>query len=44
MVISYDSFRIYGQSLISTPDLLICDEGHKIKNRNISTTKALNAL
>ena len=25
-------------------DLLICDEGHKIKNRKINTAKALNAL
>ena len=25
-------------------DLLICDEGHKIKNRKIHTAKALNNL
>ena len=44
MVVSYDSFRIHGYRLIDTADLLICDEGHKIKNRKIQTAKALNAL
>jgi DNA repair and recombination protein RAD54B len=44
MVISYDSFRIHGQRLVNVADLLICDEGHKIKNRKINTSKALNAL
>ena len=44
MVISYDTFRIRGSALNDVVDLLICDEGHKIKNRNIKTSKALNDL
>ena len=44
MVISYDTFRIHGIMLNHVVDLLICDEGHKIKNRKINTAKALNAL
>lgn len=44
LVTSYDSFRIHGSRLIETADLLVCDEGHKIKNRKICTAKALNAL
>ncbi len=44
MVISYDTFRIRGNVLYDVVDLLICDEGHKIKNRNIKTSKALNEL
>lgn len=44
LIVSYDTFRIHGQCLNPVADLLICDEGHKIKNRKISTAKALNAL
>ena len=44
MIISYDTFRIHGVPLINVADLLICDEGHKIKNRKIKQAKALNAL
>lgn len=44
IIVSYDTFRIHGACLSPTADLLICDEGHKIKNRKISTAKALNAL
>jgi len=35
MVISYDTCRIHGRALEDCVDLLICDEGHKIKNRKI---------
>ena len=41
---SYDTFRIHGACLTNVADLLICDEGHKIKNRKIHTAKALNSL
>ena len=44
MVVSYDTFRIHGVCIQHIADLLICDEGHKIKNRKINTAKALNAL
>lgn len=44
MVCSYDTFRIHGEIVNGTTDLLVCDEGHKIKNRKIKTAKALNAL
>jgi DNA repair and recombination RAD54-like protein len=43
IVMSYDSFRIHGKLIEETGDLLICDEGHKIKNRKIRTAVALNA-
>ena len=43
LVCGYDCFRIYGHNLTGTADLMICDEGHKIKNRKINTSKALNA-
>lgn len=44
LVTSYDTFRIHGEKLRDVADLLICDEGHKIKNRLIKTAKALNAV
>lgn len=44
MIISYDTFRLHGDSLEYVVDLLICDEGHKIKNRKIKSAKALNKL
>ena len=44
MIISYDTFRNHGYHLNETVDLLVCDEGHKIKNRKIHTAKALNSL
>ena len=44
LVVSYDTFRIHGACLTNVADLLICDEGHKIKNRKIHTAKALNSL
>lgn len=44
LIVSYDTFRIHGACLREVADLLICDEGHKIKNRKIRTAKALNAL
>ena len=42
IVVSYDTFRIHGDRIQAVGDLLICDEGHKIKNRKIRTSKALN--
>jgi DNA repair and recombination protein RAD54B len=44
MIVSYDTFRIHGAILNTAVDLLICDEGHKIKNRKIKMAKALNDL
>jgi SNF2 family DNA or RNA helicase len=43
LIVSYDTFRIHGACLIDVADLMICDEGHKIKNRKIKQAKALNA-
>jgi len=46
LVISYDQFRKYANLIykIQAVDLLVCDEGHRLKNSQIKTTEALNQL
>lgn len=46
LCISYDQFLIHSKALVAIPDvdLLICDEGHRLKNDKIKTTKALDSL
>ena len=41
LVISYDQLRKYVERLvkITSVDLVICDEGHRLKNAEIKTTK-----
>eukprot|EP01133_Synstelium_polycarpum_P010849 gene10849-12637_t len=43
LVISYDQLRIWCEDIckITTIGLIICDEGHRLKNSEIKTTKAV---
>ncbi|EGG23345.1 SNF2-related domain-containing protein [Cavenderia fasciculata] len=46
LVISYDQLRIYCEEIIkiSSIGLVICDEGHRLKNPEIKTTKAVSMI
>lgn len=46
LVISYDQLRKYNDRLcgIKAIELVVCDEGHKLKNAEIKTTKAVDKL
>lgn len=45
LIISYESFRLYSKILTSGPiGLVICDEGHRLKNKDNQTYKALDSL
>ena len=46
LVISYDQLRKYITRLqsITAVELVVCDEGHRLKNAEIKTTKAVAAL
>jgi len=45
LMISYERFRQCGDLLQSVPcGLIICDEGHRLKNSQIKTSQAINAL
>lgn len=45
LVISYETFRLYSKILGKRPvGLVICDEGHRLKNAASQTYEALNDL
>ncbi|KAF9972909.1 DNA-dependent ATPase protein rad54 [Actinomortierella ambigua] len=45
LIISYESLRMYAPVLAQTPiGLMLCDEGHRLKNSNSQTFVALNEL
>ncbi len=46
LVISYDQLRKYVDRLskIKSIDLIVCDEGHRLKNAEIKTTKAVDMM
>ncbi|KAJ1942988.1 DNA-dependent ATPase protein rad54, partial [Kickxella alabastrina] len=45
LIISYESLRIYKDILSASPiGLLMCDEGHRLKNSDSQTFQALNEL
>jgi len=44
LIISYDQLRQHADRLDDSIDLLVCDEGHRLKSGAASTTKRLNAL
>lgn len=45
LIVSYDTLRLYADELKDTKiGLMLCDEGHKLKNADSQTFIALNAL
>lgn len=45
IIVSYDTLRLYVDEFRNTPiGLLLCDEGHKLKNADSQTFTALNSL
>ena len=46
LVVSYETFRIHAPRFVKAgaPDLLICDEAHRLKNDQTLTNRALAAL
>ncbi|KAM9992129.1 hypothetical protein ACTFIZ_012799 [Dictyostelium cf. discoideum] len=46
LIISYDQLRIYCEDIckITSIGLVICDEGHRLKNAEIKTTKAVSMI
>ncbi|KAJ2996841.1 DNA-dependent ATPase protein rad54 [Globomyces sp. JEL0801] len=45
LIVSYETLRIYIDTLTKTEiGLLLCDEGHRLKNADSQTYKALNSL
>ena len=47
LILSYETFRIHEKLFHKGPNhcgLLICDEAHRLKNKDTKTAKALHAL
>jgi DNA repair and recombination protein RAD54B len=47
LIISYDQFRVFAKEFAAlriTTSLMVCDEGHRLKNKATALTKALEAL
>ncbi|KAK5168678.1 DNA-dependent ATPase protein rad54 [Saxophila tyrrhenica] len=45
LIVSYETLRLYVQELSNTPiGLMLCDEGHRLKNGESQTFEALNGL
>ena len=45
MIISYEKFRLYAEILTTSEmDLVLCDEGHRLKNNKHLTYQALMGL
>lgn len=46
LVASYDQYRIHVEKILKIPriDLVVCDEGHRLKNSKIKISQALNRL
>ncbi|KAJ6189762.1 Rad54 N-terminal [Penicillium mononematosum] len=45
LIVSYETLRMYADTLNDTPiGLLLCDEGHRLKNKESLTWTALNQL
>ncbi|RMY03184.1 hypothetical protein D0868_07588 [Hortaea werneckii] len=45
LIVSYETLRMYVQELAGTPiGLMLCDEGHRLKNGESQTFEALNGL
>lgn len=44
LIISYETFRSYADRLNKSCELIICDEGHRIKNEKTATAESLSSL
>lgn len=42
LLTSYETFRNICNEIDKVIDLLICDEGHRLKNSNIKTVQTMN--
>jgi SNF2 family DNA or RNA helicase len=44
LIISYETFRSFAEKLKRSCELIICDEGHRIRNEKTATAGSLNSL